>query len=292
MSKISTLKFFLDHPLNKKKKINTIFKVLKWLINIRLNPHPLIFPFAEKSKMIMLAGQPGATGNLYCGLLEFEDMAFVLHFLRDTDTFVDIGANIGSYTLLGASEKGAKTISIEPIPETFQLLEMNILINKIQDKVRALNIGLGAEKGQLKFTNSQTMANHVASNEEKDTVKIAVEKFDNIIHLHSPTLMKIDVEGFETEVINGMPDALLNENLKAIIIELNGLGNRYGYDDNVIHKKLLSHGFMPFIYAPFQRKLTPVENFGKHNTIYIKDFEFAKNRVESAKKIRINSKEF
>ena len=136
------------------------------------------------------------------------------------------------------------------------------------------------------------MANHVASPEEKDTIKINVEKFDDIIHLNSPTLLKIDVEGFETEVIKGMPNALSNENLKAIIIELNGLGNRYGYDDNAIHKKLLSHGFTPFQYAPFKRELIPIENFGKHNTIYIKDPEFAKIRVESAEKIRINNKEF
>jgi len=292
MSKISTLLSILNHPLNKKRKITAFVSVVKWLINTRINPYPIISPFAEKSKMIMLKGQPGATGNLFCGLLEFEDMAFVLHFLRNTDTFVDIGANIGSYTLLGASEAGAKTISIEPIPGTFKLLEMNIAINKIQERVTTFNIGLGAEKGEIKFTNSQTMANHVAASEEKDTIKIPVDKFDDIIRLNTSTLLKIDVEGFETAVLNGMPNALSDDNLKAIIIELNGLGKRYGYDDHAIHEKLSSHGFHPFQYAPFERKLTSLKQYGKHNTIYIRDTGFVENRLTSARKFNIHGKEF
>lgn len=44
----------------------------------------------------------GATGNWYCGLQEYEDMSFVLHALRPGDLFVDVGANIGSYSILAA----------------------------------------------------------------------------------------------------------------------------------------------------------------------------------------------
>ena len=46
-------------------------------------------------------------------------MALVLHVLRPDDVFVDIGANVGSYTILGGGAAGADCISIEPIPSTF-----------------------------------------------------------------------------------------------------------------------------------------------------------------------------
>ena len=70
----------------------------------------------------------GITGNWYCGLHEFHEMAFVLHFLRKNDTFIDVGANVGSYTIL-AAVTGSNVISIEPIPSTFNYLKNNVSIN-------------------------------------------------------------------------------------------------------------------------------------------------------------------
>ena len=63
------------------------------------------------------AGMTGATGNVYCGLHEFEDMALVLHALRPRDLFVDVGANVGSYTVLGGQPARvalASNPSLEP----------------------------------------------------------------------------------------------------------------------------------------------------------------------------------
>ena len=55
----------------------------------------------------------GATGNLYVGLHEFEEMAFLLHFLRRGDLFADVDANVGSYTILAAVAVGTEAIAFE-----------------------------------------------------------------------------------------------------------------------------------------------------------------------------------
>jgi len=47
-----------------------------------------------------------------------------------------------------------------------------------------------------------------------------------------------------------------------IIIELNGSGKRYGYDENDIYRLLLSHGFRAFTYHPFKRHLIELKTFG------------------------------
>ena len=104
-----------------------------------------------------------------------------------------------------------------------------------------------------------------------------------------PILLKIDVEGFETEVIKGADTTLLNKSLKAIIIELNGSGQRYGYDERQIHNKLLEHGFKPYNYNPKTRQLMELETFGTHNTIYLRDKEYVEERIKSARKIKIGS---
>jgi FkbM family methyltransferase len=243
--------------------------------------------------MIVSPGMTGATGNLYCGLHEFHDMGFMLHFLRRDDQFVDIGANIGSYTILAAAHVGASTISIEPVPTTYDHLMNNILINRIQDRVKAFNVALGSSKGLLNFTTSFDTVNHVATKEEKDTIEVKVEVLDELLeNSKTPTLLKIDVEGFETEVIKGAMKTLLKNELKAIIIELNGSGARYGYDESKIKDVLMEAGFKSCSYDPFLRSVSESEALSSHNTIYVRDMKFVNDRVSKANKVNIFGKEF
>lgn len=287
-----TISFIINHPLNKGNKLNALFQFLKWQFRSRLINKPYIHKFTENSKLLVKKGMTGATGNIYCGLHEFEDMSFLLHFLRPDDLFVDIGANIGSYSILASGEIGAKTISIEPIPATFESLKTNIYINEIKHLVEALNIGLGSASGTLKFTKSLDTVNHIATDQEDDTIDVKVDTLDNVLGDKSPSLLKIDVEGFETEVLKGAEKTLINPNLKAIIIELNGSGQRYGYDEQSIHNNLLNKGFSPYTYNPFTRQIVRIEQFGTHNTIYLSDLDFVQGRLRTAKEIHIFDKKF
>lgn len=237
----------------------------------------------------------GATGNIYCGLLEFEDMAFVLHLLRPGDMMGDVGANVGAYTVLAAKNAGANVISIEPVPSTFQHLKNNIELNKISDLANVMNCGAAAENGELKFTKELDAVNHVAvSVEEKSSdniVKVMVRTLDDIFQNDVPLLLKIDVEGFEHEVIKGATNLLKSDSLKAIIIELNGSGMRYGFNDVDIHNELMNHGFAPYTYEPFYRKLIQLEKPGNLNTLYLKDIDSIVNRISTARKFNILDQE-
>lgn len=288
---LSLIKFIVNHPLNLNNKVGALIRFAKWQINTRLNEYPIIYDFTENSKFIISKGMTGATQNLYCGLHEFHDMGFLLHLLRPDDLFVDIGANVGSYTILASAEIKANSISIEPVPSTYVNLKNNLLINDIQNRVQLLNIGLGSNIGNISFTNSHDTMNHVAVNGEEGTIEVKINTLDNIIKDQLPILLKIDVEGFETEVLKGAEKTLSSKDLKAIIIELNGSGNRYGYDEQKIHQKLLELDFLPYKYEPFKRKLTSVTSFGSHNTIYIRDIDFVIDRTAKARKILIRKQE-
>jgi hypothetical protein len=92
--------------------------------------------------------------------------------------------------------------------------------------------------------------------------------------------------------LRGGGKTLNNNKLKAIIIELNGSGKRYGYDDNNIHKTLSNSGFKPCSYNPQKRSLTVTDKFNAGgNTIYVRDFDFVQRRLMSAPKIRILNSE-
>jgi FkbM family methyltransferase len=285
-----TVGFILKHPLGKKHPAKALWRFTFWQAQSRLSKSKFIIkPFVGDVKFYAAKGLSGITGNIYTGLHEFNDMAFLLHFLRPGDLFFDIGANVGSYTLLASGIAKANSVTLEPVKATFDILSSNIGLNNLQDKVRLINAGAGAAAGEIRFSADEDTGNHVIAQDEtgKNTVNVPIIIIDSLLNVHQPSLIKIDVEGFETEVLKGMTVTLDLPVLKAIIIELNGSGGRYGFSDLDIHSLLLSKGFKAVAYDPFKRALTQLDTFGKYNTIYCRDIDFINSRLQNATGVNI-----
>ena len=285
-----TLGFILQHPLSKRHVLRAITRLLVWQIQSAIFKKLVVKTFISSVRFYAKKGLTGVTGNIYAGLHEFEDMGFLLHFLRPDDVFFDVGANVGTYTLLASGICEAKSFSLEPVATTFKFLEDNILLNNLAPKVTAINSGAGANEGFLNFSTDEDTTNHVVLADEQfrtDLIKIPVITLDSLLVSALPILIKIDVEGFETEVLKGMREILANTTLKAIIIELNGSGERYGYDENDIHNLILSENFNPCYYDPFTRTLIHTQGYGTHNTIYCRDFVFVTDRLKKASAFEI-----
>jgi hypothetical protein len=132
---INTIKFIYTHPLNKDNKIKAILRFIKWQISSRLWNSFFIYNWIGSSRLVIAKGMTGATGNIYVGLMEYEDMSFLLHYLQKDDLFYDIGANVGVYTVLTSQVKEVKTVSIEPLPLTYEKLLDNININRLTNVI-------------------------------------------------------------------------------------------------------------------------------------------------------------
>ena len=73
----STTKFILTHPLIKKnKKWDSLVNFIFWQIGARTLSKKVVVPWVEDSKLIIGVGENGATGNIYTGFAEFQDMFF------------------------------------------------------------------------------------------------------------------------------------------------------------------------------------------------------------------------
>lgn len=271
------LKFVMNHPSNEGLRFNALLRIIRWQISSRLMPGLITIPFYNNTNLFAKKGMTSATSAWYCGLYEYEEMNFISHNLNEGDYFVDIGANIGVYSILAAS-KGAKVISIEPVVSTFEILKKNIELNNFQNLIKAINIGISNKKEILNFSSNQDALNHVIMNEDKQKIGIKVNSFslDEIMKGVMPKFIKIDVEGFETNVIEGAEKTLQNENLKGIIIELIGGGRNYGFDEDILHQKILSYGFKTYKYYPKTKKIVSMNDKKntKKNTIYLRN-EFA-----------------
>ena len=164
----------------------------------------------------------------------------------------------------------------------------NINIQKKQGLITAFNFGLGSEKSIVNFTTNLDTVNHVSLNSNDLTITVEINILDNL-NLPIPSLIKIDVEGFEYNVLKGAFSTLENLNLKAIIIELNGSGNQFGINDKDIDIFLRSFNFEPYTYDPFKRQLIKLNTYLNHNTIYIRDFIYCQNRVKNSLPLKLSN---
>jgi FkbM family methyltransferase len=296
MPLFSTLKFITEHPLNRDHKLNSILRFAKWQLQSRLDQRAIVWDWVNGARFLAKSGETGLTGNIYTGLHEFQDMGFLLHVLRDNDFFVDVGANSGSYTILACAAIGARGVAFEPVPSTYQRLLANMQLNDLNERVLCVNKGVGASETSIVFTNdSDTMNRVIAANEISDnTVSVDVTTLDTCLRSDSPSLIKIDVEGYETQVLEGAEETLQQPSLHSVIMELNGSGKHYGYDESRILEQMFDYGFKTYSYNPLERKLVSLQgkNLNSGNTLFIRDKALVEERLRTAPKVSINAHNF
>lgn len=293
---IKVLQVILRHPLNQKQKLRAVLFFIRWQLGIRLLGKRVVHSWIDKSSFYVGQGETGLTGNVYCGLHEFEDMAYLLHVIQPEDYFVDVGANVGSYTILAACVGGAHGCAIEAIPDTYRRLYANVRLNEIEKQLDLQNIAIGHESGVITFSAGLDTQNHVLAEHEtsSDKIEVPVRALDEVLLGKKPSLIKIDVEGFETPVLQGASATLSEPSLHSVIMELNGSGLRYGYDESAILELMTTYGFKTYSYDPFTRKLIDLggKNLLNRNTLFIRDIERVQGLIENARKYKVLGQEF
>lgn len=282
-----TLNFIWSHPLNQGHKFKALIKFINWQLGTLILKTPIIVPWINDCSFIAEKGDRGLTGNIYGGLMEPEEMLFLLKTLQKNWHFIDVGANIGAYTLLASKVIGANSTAFEPIPYTVKKLRSQIALNNIIDKVNVVMAGVGEKSEILHFTNLNSTTNHVSANGKlPSTIEVEMVKLDDVIKLsNQPIFLKIDVEGFEYAAIKGAMNLLKSGQIKAIIIELCGAGREYGYDDNDIHQLLLGLGYEAVKYDYLKNTLKPLNSYrnDSSNTIYVKKIKEISQLIENTK---------
>ncbi len=273
------------HPLTRDRPAGVIARWLRWQIGGRLVTGPVAVSLIGSARMLISPGMHGATGNIFFGLVDAHEMAFALHLLRPDDTFVDVGANAGVYTVLASAVVGVRTVAIEPVPETFEVLKRNVSLNAIEDRVDARNVGAGDRAATLYFSSDEGVTNRVLTSGERrpTAVPVPVQPLDEVLAGRRPQLIKVDVEGYECPVLAGAVRSIEGPEPQALILEFAGHGRRYGFDESSLHRRLLERGFEACAYDPFTRGLEPIGGPARGgNTIYVRDRSWALQRLRGA----------
>jgi FkbM family methyltransferase len=295
---LRSLRFILRHPLTRDQKVAALTRYVLFHALGRLLPGPVVYPYIGGVRFLARPGMAGIVANIYTGLADFQEMCFLLHFLRDGDLFVDVGANVGAYTLLASGVCKARTIAVEPASSTFEYLLLNLRLNDLLSLVKPCLVGLGSCQGQLYFTSTLNVLNRVCLDsdcaERHDVNLVDVTSLDRLLGGTNATMLKIDVEGWEYEVVRGATATLGAPSLCAIVIEMKGHGGRYGFSDRRVHEILTGNQFAPFVYDPLERRLHAMDEFDHRsydNTLYIRNLDFVAGRVREGPRISVRGHE-
>lgn len=192
--------------------------------------------------------------GIYFGGVAYESRLtryFVEH-LRPGGVFVDVGANCGYFSMLAAGLTGAsgRIFSFEPNPPVFRELADHVERNGLHGRVRAFELALSDRADSRTLfvtprhsglstlvTDSIVAAGHfgVASTVVVNT--ITFDEWREQQSIDHVDLMKIDVEGFEAEVLAGMVDSLRARRIARLVCETNW--------DSPAHRRLVLLGFRP-----------------------------------------------
>jgi len=129
----------------------------------------------------------------------------ILRQAKRGDVVVDVGANIGYYTVLLADKvgKNGKVYAFEPDITNFEILKKNIEVNNLKN-VEIINAAVGSKAGKLKLYKSKdNFGDHKLYGKDKNIETVKIVKLDDYLKDKKINLMKIDTQGWEPEVIEG-----------------------------------------------------------------------------------------
>lgn len=191
--------------------------------------------------------------SIYLGVFEPEETEQVRNYLKPGMTIVDVGANVGYYTLMAAAAVGGagRVLAFEPSPYAFERLAETLRRNGVSN-VLALPIGLGEAERALPLFMPQRPGNHTPSMVAAGRgggLEVPVRRLDDCLAEHRVErvdLMKIDVEGFEPNVVEGAMGYITRGKVGAILCEFNSywLGKN-GVSAEKFFETLTGLGFEP-----------------------------------------------
>ena len=210
----------------------------------------------------------------YQGTYENGTMKIMNNVFKKGGAFIDIGANIGLMSLHASRIIGNRgdVLSFEPLSDTYNILLQNIALNKVSN-IKAINIAIGSTNGVVEIFSGAKInrgtSSLIRTNQTQSSHKVPIITLDTYLDenpIGSITCIKIDVEGWELEVLKGAAKTLSSPNAPICIIEC-------------------SH-----THPPFGGDVQDIYDFLCNINDY-KIFRLAKGKEKSSKLIQIKSKD-
>jgi FkbM family methyltransferase len=231
----------------------------------------------------------------YLDGIEHGEIRFFRRFLRPGDVVLDVGANIGVFTLVSAAAVGpsGRVIAFEPAAETFARLLGNVELNGFAN-VRCVRSALSDRAGEATLAssvggfdawNSLADVPYTGGEFRRETVPVqTLDRFLEGAEIPRPvTLMKLDVEGLEARVLKGARRLLARDDAPVLQVEFtDAAAEAAGSSCGELYGLLVEYGFRMYRYDRWSDRLYPAppcDAYPYDNLYAIKDADRVRDRV-------------
>lgn len=243
----------------------------------------------KKFRLSLPTGDSGLSRQLRIfGFREPLNCRCYVNFVDENDVLLDIGANIGFFVMLGSRAK--KIVCVEPLTNVIELLQSNIRLNELPDKCTIVNAAVGPKGKLLLEINAHLNLSKIVQARNENTIEVDSIPLRDLVKEHSANAIRLDVEGFEYDLLhNQIPDSV-NKISMEFHTELMGKDK-----SSQLLKYLKDEGFqLRFFVEDVPLRLYPIVHITKNPSIlrfisYIKqnlDIEDVTDLVSSGRSLK------
>ena len=221
-----------------------------WLKS-KLSRSKIVVKEVQGSKMYLDLNDYGLSRHLYFyGIREPECTRIMKQYVKKGMTILELGANIGYYALMEAAimKNKGKIYAVEPFPPNFSMLQKNIALNSYEPIIESYNLAMSNRSGKDKLYVSEkhNLCNMMQSG-ATDFIEIQTSTLDDfLVGKQQPDIIRMDIEGFEYYVLDGMEKTLQNGKPFMMFMEVHPYQiYEKGLDYKKPLQKLFKYGFVP-----------------------------------------------
>lgn len=255
----------LSHQANKGQRWRAIYKTFYWQLYRHTTKKPLDIDYHGLKLRCHYPSTSATRALYYSGLPDFWEMRFMQMYLKPGDAVIDIGANVGLYSIFMRSlvKQSGFVHAFEPNPITAERFNENCALNNLTN-VKLHNFGCSDKNADVSFcADGDASAAHIPSKEDAraDNIEITTIRLDTYLDNQDYSMAKLDIEGYEPFAVRGMQNWLTQSNPPVMQIEMAGLANIHGITTDQFIKELTELGYDTMIYQAKTNSLIPA---GKH----------------------------
>jgi FkbM family methyltransferase len=201
------------HPSNRGRRAAAIGRAIRYDVMTETLGRPTLLPIGKKSQVIAYPGEIDPIFSLVRNPPDWPDMLVWDRYLRPGDLFIDVGANIGLYTLYVA-EMGVEVIAVEPNGHSAARVQENLDHNGLRAEI--VQKALAEKPGVVRMTDDLDVLNHIVEGDAG--VEVEATTLDELLGDRTAAV-KIDVEGAEERVLAGAVRALEEKRISLLQLE-------------------------------------------------------------------------
>ena len=231
------------HPANRGRRLRQIGRALTFQWRGRVSGRPSSVPLGRKSRVLAYLDDTSSRKAAYANPPDHPEMCVWMNYLGPGRLFMDVGADVGLYTIL-ALDAGAEVIAVEPRIEATDRIRENLALNGYSATIAA--VALSHQPGEGRLAGEDSTKQHLVIDRPVDlpTRTVAVTTLDDLLGGRTAHGVKIDVEGAERLVLLGAARALAEGRIGLLQLEWN-LQSRivFGEGREPVEELLRSYGY-------------------------------------------------